>query len=456
MSAARALVALAAAACAFAAAPALAVDFDFVPLSPVLVDTLGGLMKLRNVVRNNEPTTQVFLVQKAQALPGDWTASICVGNFCYAPFITQASKSIAAGDSIILASWIQTYTNRGSGRVVLTVTPEDAPAEAISRTLTGITEGLDVLVVDDDGGRGGEAAALAAMPPGKTVGVWPREIAAPTDADLRRFERVMWVVGGDGPGLDASDRAAITGYLEAGGKILLAGGSVAWDLCDAASANASPDACAWLAATFRAEHAGSVAGGARIVTGVATDAIGDSLAFAVGDSSAAGGAARDAVRAANGGAVFLTYDAGAGAAGVRSVPDQPATVFLPFGFETIDGDGVPATLLSRALDHLDAPTPGVATTPLFPGARMLSHPNPFAPGQAFKLRILEPGRAAITIADASGRLVRRIADASFAAGETRIAWDARDDGGRDLASGVYFARLETARHAETRKLTLVR
>ena len=42
------------------------------------------------------------------------------------------------------------------------------------------------------------------------------------------------------------------------------------------------------------------------------------------------------------------------------------------------------------------------------------------------------------------------------AGMHRLGWDARDDRGRRLASGVYVYRLVTAEVVQTRKLTLLR
>jgi flagellar hook assembly protein FlgD len=44
----------------------------------------------------------------------------------------------------------------------------------------------------------------------------------------------------------------------------------------------------------------------------------------------------------------------------------------------------------------------------------------------------------------TGRLVRTLADRSFAAGEYDLSWDGSDDSGSQVARGVYFARVEYA------------
>jgi hypothetical protein len=43
-----------------------------------------------------------------------------------------------------------------------------------------------------------------------------------------------------------------------------------------------------------------------------------------------------------------------------------------------------------------------------------------------------------------------------ASGEYGVIWDGRDDGGRELASGIYLCRLQAGEHAETVKMVLLR
>jgi len=56
----------------------------------------------------------------------------------------------------------------------------------------------------------------------------------------------------------------------------------------------------------------------------------------------------------------------------------------------------------------------------------------------------------------TGRTVRRLAAARLEAGVHAFEWDGRDDGGRALGSGVYFAKASAAGQPEqTRKLVLM-
>ncbi len=85
-----------------------------------------------------------------------------------------------------------------------------------------------------------------------------------------------------------------------------------------------------------------------------------------------------------------------------------------------------------------------------------THPNPFGPSTSISLLLPSRSRGSVSIYDAAGRLVRTLAGGEFAAGASAVAWDGRDGGGRPVASGVYFARLETDCGASSSKLVLLR
>ena len=63
----------------------------------------------------------------------------------------------------------------------------------------------------------------------------------------------------------------------------------------------------------------------------------------------------------------------------------------------------------------------------------------------------------VRIFDVSGRLVRRLAERRFKAGEHTLVWDGADDGGRRLPRGVYFTRLvqKSGRFEAVKKVTLL-
>ncbi len=66
-------------------------------------------------------------------------------------------------------------------------------------------------------------------------------------------------------------------------------------------------------------------------------------------------------------------------------------------------------------------------------------------------------RVSLSIHDATGRLVRRLAaGVTEAAGRHATAWDGRTESGTKVASGVYFANLVVSKHTYQRRIPLLR
>ena len=60
------------------------------------------------------------------------------------------------------------------------------------------------------------------------------------------------------------------------------------------------------------------------------------------------------------------------------------------------------------------------------------------------------------IYDLRGRLVTRLVNEQYAAGDHAVTWQGRDTAGRDAPSGVYFIRVDVGGRIETRKAMLLR
>ena len=93
-----------------------------------------------------------------------------------------------------------------------------------------------------------------------------------------------------------------------------------------------------------------------------------------------------------------------------------------------------------------------------PAAYKLSQnfPNPFNPSTTIRFDMKERGLVTLKIFDVSGRLVRTLADEVRDAGAYSAVWDGRNNGGSEVASGIYFYKMETAGFQATKKLVLLR
>jgi hypothetical protein len=87
-----------------------------------------------------------------------------------------------------------------------------------------------------------------------------------------------------------------------------------------------------------------------------------------------------------------------------------------------------------------------------------NYPNPFNPFTRIDYQVALTGSLVeIKIFDVSGRLIRNLLREKRAAGEYTVIWDGRDDGGRLVASGLYFSHVKIGRDYEvTDKLMLIK
>ena len=97
---------------------------------------------------------------------------------------------------------------------------------------------------------------------------------------------------------------------------------------------------------------------------------------------------------------------------------------------------------------------GEASSARLVGAR--NYPNPFNPETTITYQLREATSVSISIYNLKGARIRALVQGLQAAGNHSTLWDGKDGSGRNVASGVYLARIEAGRKVEVRKMTLVR
>lgn len=83
-------------------------------------------------------------------------------------------------------------------------------------------------------------------------------------------------------------------------------------------------------------------------------------------------------------------------------------------------------------------------------------PNPSAGTLRLAYDLAAAGQVRLGVYDVAGRLVAKVVDGTMPAGSHAASWNGADRGGRQVASGVYFVRLEAAGASQTRRITVVR
>ncbi|MCX5752846.1 MAG: M20/M25/M40 family metallo-hydrolase, partial [Candidatus Krumholzibacteria bacterium] len=85
-----------------------------------------------------------------------------------------------------------------------------------------------------------------------------------------------------------------------------------------------------------------------------------------------------------------------------------------------------------------------------------NYPNPFNTWTVLSYSLEAPANVEIAVYDVSGRRVALIERSSREQGDHRRVWRGTDDGGRRLASGVYFLRLRAGEVEAVRKIVILR
>jgi hypothetical protein len=169
-----------------------------------------------------------------------------------------------------------------------------------------------------------------------------------------------------------------------------------------------------------------------------------------------------------------------------SMPVKDSLVFLVGDRIAVDitdsnGDyifsGLPAgdyrvfrdSLISMYIIHLTSDTSGfnfrgysdindIASQQSNPLSFSLSqnYPNPFNPSTKINFSLVKSGFVTLFIYDTLGRKVRTLISEQQTPGQKSVTWDGKNDGGKDVASGVYFYQLKVGDFSEPKKMLLLK
>ena len=165
--------------------------------------------------------------------------------------------------------------------------------------------------------------------------------------------------------------------------------------------------------------------------------------------------------------------------------ERPVAAGLFIGDVDGDGDAEVATGTTRAIEVVDVKTKagkskfwsmyrgGLERTGDFADAGLLSvassakalpdafrllqnYPNPFNPETTIRYDLPQSSRVSLIIYDLMGRKVRTLVNAEQQPGYKRVIWDATDDMGRQVSSGIYIYRITAGKMTLSSKMVLLR
>lgn len=84
------------------------------------------------------------------------------------------------------------------------------------------------------------------------------------------------------------------------------------------------------------------------------------------------------------------------------------------------------------------------------------YPNPFNPTTTVAFTLKESSAVVLRIYNARGALVRTLKNETLPSGRHQVQWNGRDEHGRQVATGVYFAQLTAGQLRSTKKLVMIK
>lgn len=122
-------------------------------------------------------------------------------------------------------------------------------------------------------------------------------------------------------------------------------------------------------------------------------------------------------------------------------------------------DGAGNIWLNRIRAIVEIPT-GIGTeeVELLPVAYSLeqNYPNPFNPETVISFSLPRTGNVRIKVYDVLGKEIKTILSEERMAGNHKIYWNATDDYGRRVSSGVYFYTISSGDFVQTKKMVLMK
>lgn len=280
---------------------------------------------------------------------------------------------------------------------------------------------------------------------------------------LENYAAVFWLLGDESTADETfsdTEQQLVKAYLQQGGKLLVSGSEIGWDLDHKGIASDKIFFNNFLKTAYDQDDSESY-----VVSGASGTAFeGLILHYDDGTHGVYVEDYPDAFQPANGSFAALNYGNGliAATAYAGLVPDgrQPAKIMvIGFPLETIYENAERIELIERLFNFFDiAETSASERLTNQPQKFMLcrNYPNPFNPGTRIRFQLPQNEYVILKIFNLLGQQIRFLVDEPRSAGNYEIYWDGQDDNQNPAASGLYVYQLQAGAFMENRKMMLVR
>lgn len=85
-----------------------------------------------------------------------------------------------------------------------------------------------------------------------------------------------------------------------------------------------------------------------------------------------------------------------------------------------------------------------------------NYPNPFNPTTTIEFRMSESANVTLNVYNVLGQVVKTLVNGTMPSGVHHVTWDARDESGSPVSSGLYLYRMETTGYSASKTLVLMK
>jgi hypothetical protein len=415
-------------------------------------------------VKNIGLFPDIYNINLAFEGPAGWSQTFTTVNGTFNLGETD-TVTLNPGDSTEIQVSVNANSINGYGQTTLQFLSNQGSFGSTKFKFT--TFGLNVLVVDDDGGKNyeeyieNELISLAS-----DYGIIPSEFIPANVSNLNTYDIIMWNSADTEPGISTDELNALVTFLDNGGNLYLNGGDLAYQMADPSSSYYTTTSHSffnnYLHSTYvLKEHT------ATITQGIDGDPITDSISTL----RLTGGSGANTINHSNGKYANQISANGSDAFNILHFwlkPDEhPAiraihngmfgtgkVVFTTFGFETISAEEVRSIFAEKVINWLNLPTDVEVDPSLNPPVDFSlsqNFPNPFNPTTSIKFSVPETTPVTIKVYDVLGNEIAVLLDEVKDAGTYKIAYNATE-----TASGVYFYQIKASGFVAVKKMSILR
>ncbi len=108
--------------------------------------------------------------------------------------------------------------------------------------------------------------------------------------------------------------------------------------------------------------------------------------------------------------------------------------------------------------HVESPTAVEEISSSIPSSFALeqNYPNPFNPETEIHFQLPAARQVLVRIFNTLGQEIRTLTEIHYDAGFHSVRWDAKDNKGNLVSSGIYLYQLQAGSFSQIRKMTLLR